>query len=348
MHTKRRIVAIDILRILAAFGVIYNHSDLFKYYLFTNNELVRFVSIGLSYWCAISVTLFFMLSGALLLGKEEKYETYLKRIAKTAMIIIMASIMQYFYKITVKHVDYSIIAFAKDVYKEYVVGSYWFLYSYLSFIIILPFVRKISLAMRKADYYYLFALYIVFEILIELFEMFFASHINIQALILKDAFLFPLAGRWVYENYKKINKILFASFGLSGVLLTFVRQYIYYSLNGIYSESLIGEFSLLLAISIMGLVLKTDTERINEKTAKLINICGEAMMGVYLISNIVKEEMLPLLEYAYHYSHKWISCCIFIVVEFLLCTIISVILFRGINYIRLKKKSYCDTLTSDK
>lgn len=66
--TKKRFNYIDLLRALAIFAVLLVHSHVAKYYAETGNVFAQFVSVTLGMIAGLGVPLFFMISGALLLG----------------------------------------------------------------------------------------------------------------------------------------------------------------------------------------------------------------------------------------------------------------------------------------
>ena len=68
---KQRKLHLEMIRIIAVFLVIFNHTDGFIYYIETTNRLTWLFSLGMAGICRIAVPLFFMVSGALLLDREE-------------------------------------------------------------------------------------------------------------------------------------------------------------------------------------------------------------------------------------------------------------------------------------
>ena len=109
--------------------------------------------------------MFFMISGALLLNKEESIKTlYKKRVLRIVIVIVIASLIQYIYIIRNNLGSFNLITFIKTIYKKPIVTPYWYLYSYLSYLITLPFLRNMVKNMKKEHYYYLFCIYIVYRI----------------------------------------------------------------------------------------------------------------------------------------------------------------------------------------
>lgn len=74
---KRNLLHIELIRIIAAYFVIFNHTGKRGFFLFSVYErgsLQYWVYMILSIFCKISVPLFFMIAGALLLKKRYRIE----------------------------------------------------------------------------------------------------------------------------------------------------------------------------------------------------------------------------------------------------------------------------------
>ena len=167
---------LDILRMIAIWMVVYAHTWKMGYTLFTEKLDSRFFWIYISFSILIrsALPIFWMISGALLLGKEETLkEVFKKRIVKFIVILISFSIMQYFYLFFKQEVvNISIGNFLEKFYSDCMAIAYWYLYAYLGFLLMLPFIRKIAKGMQNVEYVYLFVLYIFFTGIIPLFEYF--------------------------------------------------------------------------------------------------------------------------------------------------------------------------------
>lgn len=94
LSKNNRKIYMDVLRIVAAFFVIFNHTGDKGFFLFsvTDNPFEYWLYLFLSILCKIAVPLFFMISGALLLSKNEPlYKLYYKRVLKYIVIILVFS-----------------------------------------------------------------------------------------------------------------------------------------------------------------------------------------------------------------------------------------------------------------
>ncbi len=156
------------IRLTACFFVIFNH--LKGYVLFQNASGIKqiFYTV-ISVITKINVPLFFMVSGALLLEKQEDIVTVLKkRISRICLVILLfelgiytecwlyASVQGRDYEFTVKRFFYGIINRSLDE-----TGSYWYLYAYLGFLFLLPLMQKLARQMSRSDFYALAALHFV-------------------------------------------------------------------------------------------------------------------------------------------------------------------------------------------
>lgn len=154
---------LDILRILASFLVCYNHS--FGFHLFLDQEadgsLISWVNVVLPILAGANIPLFLMLSGALLLGKEESYkDLFSKRIWRFVVLLFCASAVTY---VVLNWGELSLTEFVYAFFSGNINGSYWYLFAYLSLLLMLPFLRKIARHLSGADILFVILLRLIFE-----------------------------------------------------------------------------------------------------------------------------------------------------------------------------------------
>ena len=90
-HSGREIIYIEILRIIALYLVLFNHTGNYGYSLYMVSQESRYypIYLFLSVITVCNVPIFFMISGALLLGKEESLRVlFRKRIRKFLIVLI--------------------------------------------------------------------------------------------------------------------------------------------------------------------------------------------------------------------------------------------------------------------
>ena len=153
---KRNKVYLDFIRIIAIFLVVVNHTGAFRF-----PDCHGWLDIG--YWCQMiwndivkmAVPMFFMVSGALLLPKEETIEElFKKRILRFALVYILITVVQYLYCVTLgdgKAGLHTALYFGIAINSF---GPMWFLCAYLGILLMLPIIRIIARHMQPEHYVY--------------------------------------------------------------------------------------------------------------------------------------------------------------------------------------------------
>lgn len=168
-HENKKLY-LEIIRVIAIFLVIFNHSDAFKLPLQSDScSLLNTAELLLSMCDKVAVPLFFMISGALLLAKEESIQTlYRKRVLRYVIVIILIQIIQHLYA----HFAFGVTLSQRMFIHNCIMGwtaplpkgtanlTIWFLYAYLAFLVLLPFLRVMVKHMKNELFIYLFILQI--------------------------------------------------------------------------------------------------------------------------------------------------------------------------------------------
>ena len=85
--TKKRMVYLDLLKVIAIFLVIYNHSH---QYINDTNFLVKFLHYLTYDMCKVAVPLFIMTTGVIFLGRQTSYsEIFCKRIFRVLIPLLV-------------------------------------------------------------------------------------------------------------------------------------------------------------------------------------------------------------------------------------------------------------------
>lgn len=143
---------IELLRLFAMFFVIFNHTEAFS--AFTAYDIKSkhyWLALGLSIFCKMAVPVFFMISGALLLGRDENLTTlFKKRIAKFTIITVLTTVAYVFYKFVRYGEVHSIRDFLVYLYTGKDLSAHlWFLYAYIAFLLSLPILRAVVKGIGK-------------------------------------------------------------------------------------------------------------------------------------------------------------------------------------------------------
>lgn len=238
-RVQQRQTYLDILRVLASFLICYNHA--FGYHLFLeqepNGSLISWINVFLSAVTSINIPLFFMISGALLLGKNETYGTILrKRVLRIVVLLFAAVILTHFIIVPGTPVPESVSLFLNGTNT----GVYWYLFAYLGFLLILPMIRHMAQHMTQSDMIALVVLRTLF--LPGLMTLnFWLDHWGLPTmafpgtlqipLALTESFFYPIAGYYLAQKLP-MEKIgpkqvwLCVAVFLTGTMLATVMAYV--------------------------------------------------------------------------------------------------------------------------
>lgn len=166
---KRKVkkLHIEFLRILCIWLVMFTHTSTsgFSIYLVRQNSLFFPLYLCVPFWVKTAVPIFFMISGALLLGKEEPISTiFKKRIWRFVQVIFIFSLINYivFYHNLPLTLGGHIAKFFTLLYTSDLATAYYFLYIYIAFLLMLPIWRKLAKGMNNHLYLYLIGLNLFF------------------------------------------------------------------------------------------------------------------------------------------------------------------------------------------
>lgn len=158
---KKKKIHLELLRFLAILLVIFNHTGSAGYLYFTGvaSSPLYPLYFTLSVLCKIAVPLFWMVSGALLLDKEESIrDIFRRRFLRMAIVLAVFSFLYYLYSAKGNAgFRFSPVYFAELLYSTDLAPAFWYLYAYLGMLIILPVLRRAAKGMSNAEFMYFFA-----------------------------------------------------------------------------------------------------------------------------------------------------------------------------------------------
>lgn len=311
MNPGKRQSYLDALRIIAIFCVVYLHTG--KYgvlvYAYTDSPLEK----TLGYLFAIitselPVPLFFMISGALLLGKEESLrELFKKRILRIVFILFVASFFMYLYKCYTGVYHFDLSEFFYILCTKQVVPAYWYLYAYIAYLLCLPFLRILASHMERSHYTFLFVLNLLLGSLPNILQLFHNDWglNSFLAIPFTELILFyPLTGYGISKFWKTDcratkNISWLWGFGLLSLAATyfFTRIYNLQSKDftsfdkGIFQSSLISIFICAVFITAK---YAFEKKAPSEERAFRLSKLSSLVFGIYLIETPIRESLRPL------------------------------------------------------
>lgn len=350
---KKRNIAYDIIRILAILMVLYNHRRLFCYYSGVNNVLFAACFASLSVLCKCGPALFFMISGALLLSREEPYKkVFTHRILKMLIVMaILACVRSAFYK-------------SGGIPKTFLSGLNWYMYSYTAYLIALPFLRKMVKNMSGRDGMIFFAIaaaaYSFTEFLIPLSATGYSDLFTTQLRFFNSSWgsdcwhiMFPVLGYIIMkfsdsggtcvdaDKYAKSRKLFLAVLIAGSVIsVAAADAFIIHDtkLNNWDNQENFREHAILLPACLIFYILYNafkDKDFGSVRAGRILGEVSASIFGVFLIethTDLLKrtDNLLSVIDTR---TGTIAGCLISIVVEFVICSA-AIMLLRKIPYVK--------------
>ena len=172
---KGKKLHIEFLRFFCIWLVMFTHTSTagFSLYLLRPESFFFPFYIAVPFWVKTAVPIFFMISGALLLKKEEPISViFKKRIWRFAQIIFIFSLINYLYFYHGLNLSFfgHLSKFFTLMYSSNMATAYYFLYIYIGFLLMLPLWRILVRHMTNQLFLYLIALNLFFVGFIPVFS----------------------------------------------------------------------------------------------------------------------------------------------------------------------------------
>lgn len=164
---KKKLLHIEFLRFLCIWLVMFTHTATqgFSIFIARPDSFFYPLYLAVPFWVKTAVPIFFMISGALLLGREEPISViFKKRIWRFLQVIFVFSLINYiwFYHNLPLSIPGHVAKFFTMMYSSNMATAYYFLYIYIGFLLMLPIWRKLVKALTPTLYLYLIGLNLFF------------------------------------------------------------------------------------------------------------------------------------------------------------------------------------------
>lgn len=302
MTEQRRHTGYDILRFASIFMVVAIHANVS--FLAQNPGSVPWLLVMLfTALCTLSVPLFFMLSGALLLEKEEPVslkEVYLKRIFKQAVPFVLWSVIYVAARIVKGKIPFSFGSFASLLW-EPAYYQFWFMYTLLAIYLLLPILQALVKDLSKRLLEYALLLWFLFAIAVPTIsyivpQFSISSHVD---LILCEGYIgYFLLGHYLHKYGADISVKKAAAAAVMGIAIVFAGALAEWFLcsadtyEGYFYKSYLTP-GVALGASGVFLLFQNGKFSFGGKAKKAITLLSENALGVYYIHMLV----LTALEY---------------------------------------------------
>lgn len=337
---QNRAEHIDILRIIACFMVIFNHTDERGFWRYAYNDrgtALWIVNLIPSIACKPAVPIFFMISGALLLRKNESIKKTYGRIRKILFDLVLFSILYFAVDSYLNGNKFDL----KEIVSTMIQSNYWhlwYLYSYIIFIVTLPFFRDFAQNLRFRNFKILYVLAIVTMGIFPIIEYFFGG-INPclkPSWITINIFIYPLVG-YMIEN--KINsdsvksRHIFQAWLINVICfaVSIISEYFYLEREpGSVAEIFICLFCIINASTVY-LTVKwiVGHQKMKSGISRMISKVGKCTFGIYLLHILLLWRIQPFYRFCIKYFETgkvgnefgiYLSCiCVFAIAGVVTC-----------------------------
>lgn len=307
--TTKKKLYLELMRIIAIFFVLYNHTDGFL--LYTSQPVGSFgywTYMILSNFCKFAVPLFMAVSGALMLGRDNEPLSVLwkKKILKFAGILLVFSALYYTEYIVASGFSISSIKnFFATTYSGTAYFHLWYMYMYLAYLICVPFLRALVKNLDTKYFYYMIVIAAVLKTLpiaelVVLRNKFTLSGNIRPEWLVSDIVLYPCIGYFLEHrvDIKKAGKKLHIFWGVSVLCMVAASVGTYFSCEvfGLtQKDDLVfrQNYAFVICITVYLTVKYICTKySFSASAEKIICILGECTFGVYLLHPMVEIDAL--------------------------------------------------------
>ena len=344
---KKEKIYIEAVRLVAIMLVLYCHTSVNGLLYFNlgkgnrSSELAMFL-YPLAGGC---VNLFFMISGALLLRKQESIGTVLKkRFLRFLMVTTIAVLIYYL----LEEETHSVRGYFNALYSGGAITQQWFLYAYLSFLLILPFLQKLVSGIAEDRFYwYLLAMGLLFQIALPVFQQKSGfDAIGLRTPFLDQLIFYPLLGYFfdsrllpgfVDSNGIKKGKWYAPVAVGTGLLLVLSVNYFMdrqsFTTDGTLAYATWFHGILIPGIYLLIGLLFAGAGR-NRWFARILTFWGSGVFGTYLMEQIIRDRLFFLLEKWVYIIPEYFACWLWLLV----CALCGILITNLLKLIPILRK----------
>lgn len=338
LDTKNRKLHLEVLRILAIMLVLFHHTEGRGFILFLQRDgFSRSIYLLLSILCEIAVPIFFMISGALLLKKEESIKDILcKRVLRFIIVLFAITVIYRFYDLLVNDKPTGgFMGIVNAFVNNAASGALWYMYSYICLLFMLPFLRSIAKNATKEHYIYLIVLNLFFVGILPILSFalsggkyYYSNTFNI-VLATTMSFFFFLIGHFfenvVDESFYSLKNCLWLSLAAFATLvICAVMTEKWIPLRGFADSTSKGFHYTLVAVPTVAVYAWTKylfghTVR-RQKLAAVVTHFGQCTFGIFLFERILRQQTLFMFNWLDGFLPVILACGLWIIAIVLIGT----------------------------
>lgn len=272
------------------------------------------VSLFVTILCTIEVPLFYMISGTLLLSRNESLkDLFRKRILRFGLVLVLFSALQYCaHVLRNEFSDPSLSDFIKRLLTGDIQETYGFLYYYLGILMILPLLRRSAQHLSDEEFRYIFLFRIIMDVIIVLgntlpFGLVESNFMQGCHIFLSNVW-YVLMGYYCGNRLKATEKSytytlpFIISLGLPIALIS-----ILYATTGVLNDPMINLTASLSAVCAFMAVRQscpiiTTESGFSGRTDRIYLFLGRLVFGAYLTEWFARCMYLPVYLYLTEHS----------------------------------------------
>lgn len=302
---ENKIYFLEYLRIIAFIGVVINHANVsYIHFVLAQGSNINiwqfdYIASNLIYDISrFNTTIFFMVSGALLLNPNYNFNLKKSLIRSVVPLIIWSLLMLVFAKFVLGY-NYDVIKIFLTALYYYehgtIIGHMWYMYTYIGLLLLSPFLRLLVLVLKPTDYLYYLAIFILLNALPNLVS-------NLQAnpyalnytnnLVAYNLFSFVMGYYLLHVVQKSINKVYLVIMFVVSIIIMYLSS-TNYILHTKTFNWIMDNGAVLLQSSALFLMFKQLTF-FNKPNKLILQISSLTFLG-YLIHKIPLDSIYKIL-----------------------------------------------------
>lgn len=314
-----------LLRVIACFLVIVNHTNSDIFLSRTPEGLTWFASLTYFFVAKIAVPIFFMISGYLLLNKKDTWRKTFERILRIVIVLLFCAIVYAIYHAFVNYPNTSLIYVIKEIAAVYFIsptGALWYLYTYLGILLMLPFLQKIASLMDKKDYHIFFVISGLF------FGIFPILNHYCKYLTFNSDFQLPLFSGYICMMFigqyfarfdiKRSKPRFYSAVLLFIIMVAFNVIATYFEYSKSSSDYLFFDNRTFFPIVVESICVFYIASYLhcNKKIAGVLSYVGTCTFGIYLFSDMLIDLAAPLYTSLCTFIHPLFAVILYEIVVF--------------------------------
>lgn len=323
---KEKRLDYELLRLIAICFVVYNHTQNRGFELFLQEGcqgINYYVSLVLSVLCKMGVPLFLLVSGGLLLHKNETIKKVMfGRVLRIliALVVFSAVLYGFWYRWGMLE-SYSLNDFLSRLWHQGISIPYWYLYAYGALLLALPLLRPMVMTMRDSTFMYLTFLYTLYHVILAPAGMLIGwgtLNYNFSIPLLGDTVYYFMMGYyfahrfyWDSIRWRHIG-ILTVLSCVSVAISCCLCAYCESKTGSVHSAYVTG-FILLPTITLYLAVCHAIRQHtVPKHFGRILSALGGCVFGVYLLEGVLRVELQGIYHFLEPKIHVLPSCFVWV------------------------------------